>query len=355
MLTFTASTLRNINLNFNHGDALSAPDYAIALSVAKTLLYFDMFDFPLTAWEIYKYLWKDESGAEVSFGRLQSVLKNYHVDFGEKDGFYFLNNKDHLIALRKQRQIIAAKKYKRAQIIAKIFSLFPFVEMIAVSNSLSYDNARDDSDIDLFIITSDRKIWTARFFSAAFLKIFHLRPNAYNKKNKICLNFFVTANALNLRQLKENNDIYFIYWLHQLTPIYDAADLFSRFCQANSWIKNYIQAHDFNRINYQRRIKAGVISRVVKKIFQIMLIFNFWEILFRSLQMKKMPDFIKNSMNKSTNVVVNESTLKFHDQDRRAEFRHNWLVRCLKYENILKSASNQDARVNCSINSPHDI
>ena len=42
----------------------------------------------------------------------------------------------------------------------------PFIKMVAVCNTLGYDNAAKDSDIDLFIIAKRGRLFIVRFYSS---------------------------------------------------------------------------------------------------------------------------------------------------------------------------------------------
>jgi len=325
MLTSTFSSLREIHTDFNYES-----DSGVSDAVYKTIAFFDIFDYPLTAWEVYKYLWKEELSRDISFLQLQNILDS-HDSVDCLEGFYFLRGREDLVFLRKERYNIAARKYQRAGLAANILSLMPYVKMIAVSNSLSYDNARDNSDIDLFIIARQDKIWTARFFTTAFLTIFRLRPTEKSKKNAICLNFFISENALNVRNLRIEDDVYFIYWLKLLKPLYDDGRVFKDFCDANGWVNNYINSYDVCRTNLKRRIRHVSFFGYFKFIFEKILNVNFVENFLRKFQMNKLPSRIKEKANISSEVVVNDSMLKFHYQDKREKFRDEWRDRIKKY------------------------
>ena len=44
----------------------------------------------------------------------------------------------------------------------------PFIKMVAVCNTLGYDNAAKDSDIDLFIIAKRGRLFIVRFYFYCF-------------------------------------------------------------------------------------------------------------------------------------------------------------------------------------------
>lgn len=53
-----------------------------------------------------------------------------------------------------------------------LYCNFPFVEEIFLANSISFNALKENSDIDLFVITKQGRIWTARFIMSLILRSF---------------------------------------------------------------------------------------------------------------------------------------------------------------------------------------
>ncbi|MFH0988253.1 MAG: hypothetical protein V1763_02680, partial [Parcubacteria group bacterium] len=209
---------------------------SVGNSILNTLRYFDIFGFPLTAREVHNNLY--EPDADYSFLQIQNALDAIDKNLlQEKEGFYFLNGKAENIARRKARYLIVKNKLRRANFLIKLISRMPSVRAVFICNDVAYENAPDDSDIDLAIITKANRIWTARFFTTLLTKMTNNRPTPRNRKNKICLSFYVSEANLNLERVAYPNDIHFYYWLSQFQPMYGEADTFDRFYTANEWLK----------------------------------------------------------------------------------------------------------------------
>ena len=145
----------------------------IEKSIIQTLAFFDIFSYPLTESEIWKWLYKP--GKKVALSEIKNVLEDseFLTDKVSKvEGFYSLKDRENTCYRRKQNNNVAEHKYRRAIRLAKLYRFIPFIRMMAVCNSLAISNAKEDSDIDFFIITKKNKIWLARFFSVLFIKIF---------------------------------------------------------------------------------------------------------------------------------------------------------------------------------------
>ncbi|MBI5071401.1 hypothetical protein HZB93_00695 [Candidatus Falkowbacteria bacterium] len=286
-------------------------------SILATVAYFDVFDYPLTVAEIWKWLYKEKApGDLLTLGEIWQTLDNSQLIkslVGTKRGFYFLKNREELVETRQARYVLAEKKMKRAKRVAGFLKFIPGIKMIAVCNSLAWTNASEKSDIDFFIVTAPRKIWTARFWAAGFSQLLGLRPSKNNTRDKICLSFFVDEEALNLETLALGRpDIYLIYWIAQLWPLYDRGGVYQKFWQANSWIKNFLP-NVFSRTTEVRVAENRPSGKI-----------GLGENFFRWLQMKLLPKDLWKAANRDSRVIVTDKILKFHANDRREEYKRMW-------------------------------
>lgn len=316
-------------------------------AIVKTIAFFDLFNFPLADFEVWKWLWADFTSGPISFKgveppghnaslqEVKSILENGELSniLETKNGFYFLRGRSETVKTRMVRYNYAGRKFARAVRVAKLLRFIPWIKMIAVGNIIGANNMQDEGDIDLFIVVAKKRIWITRFFAAAFMAVLNLRPQAGDMRDKICLSFFVSEEAMDLERLmldnsplppfdkggKEESDIYFIYWLAGLVPIYKAGNVYGKFVEANSWIKNYLSG--WRPVEPARwRCVSGM-----PKIYRLAAgICGFLEPIFKKVQLKALPRAIKEMANKDTRVVVDDKILKFHTNDRREEYRKKW-------------------------------
>ena len=295
-------------------------------AIVRAIVFFDMFDYPLTANEISLYL--DRSA---DFLEIFQILKILPDNIQEKQGFYFLTGREYLLVSRAERFNFTAQKFKIARRVAKIFCLVPFVELIAISNIIGTHNLRDQSDIDLFIITRPKRIWLTRLFCAGLMKILNLRPNRKTKRNKICLSFYITTNRLNLEKLKINpQDWYFNYWLAGLVPLYDHGGAYQELIKQNGWLKGFLPNwHPYKptgswEIKSKKRLVGFKIfgGRVADRL----------ERLARKWQLKILPLQLKELMNQDTRVMVGNDIIKLYLVDRRSELSDKYQI---KIKNLL--------------------
>src|SRR3989344_7357967 len=125
-------------------------------AIVRTLLYADLFDYPLTNEEIWKRLIKLQitndklsrlSGISQTAGQIKlinsKILRNI-------DNYYFLKGKEKIVEIRKKRERWSAEKIEIAKKVVNFLRLIPTIKLIGVSGGLAIGNAGEDDDIDLF-------------------------------------------------------------------------------------------------------------------------------------------------------------------------------------------------------------
>jgi hypothetical protein len=288
-------------------------------TILSVICYFDIFDYPLTLLEIFKWLNIDNSNS-ISLSEIKSYLDNSEclnskVDF--KDGHYFLSGRKEIIPIRIKRYNLAEYKFKKALRIIKILSHFPYLKAIAVYSSLSYSNSAKSGDIDLFIITAKGKIWTTRFFVNLFLKTFNLRPTKDTCQDKICVSFFVTEDSLGLLSVNDKLDVLYTYGTGQFLFVYDSDNFRSKFFSENSWLRQQMPNWQPSSLSLRRRFYKK--PTLLKRLFQF-IFGRLPESWYKKIQHKILPDKIKTLMNQDTKVVISDKMIKLHDNDKRKEF-----------------------------------
>ena len=287
---------------------------AFGVAIQKTLIFFDIFELAPSALEIWRHL-----GMRADLGDVIQSLdeQNQSGDLGFCDGFYFLKNRHDLARKRTEKYIATERKLQKARRAARLFGLLPWVRAVAIGNLIGGRNMRDGGDIDLFIITSAKRAWVARFFCALTAQILGWRPRPGSEKDKICLSFFVDEDNLSLSGLALNgieNDLYLIYWTAGLHFILNKGDVMNDFFEANQWINK-----ELPNFNNQSDVRAECGARKTNND-----LFNkFGDYINQKLfvwQYGRLPAEIKNLANKDACVVVNSGVLKFHTKDNRAAF-----------------------------------
>jgi hypothetical protein len=198
-------------------------------AILRTLLYFDMFDYPLKLSEILSFL-PSNSVADADL-RLASVRSPLCERLAEKDGYYYLKGRpDSLVKDRLEKERRARRQMRIAHVITRIIRSFPFVRGVFVSGELSKGVASKKSDIDFFVVTAPNRIWITRTFFALFKKVFLL-----NRKTLFCYNHITSDRNLAITE----RNIYTAMEVATLRPTYNPG-LYRNIMIANEWIKAYL-------------------------------------------------------------------------------------------------------------------
>jgi hypothetical protein len=194
--------------------------------IVKAILYFDLFDYPLTLDELF-----ENSAITIS---KQSFLKelNNLIDSGilKHNGDFILSSKSSEYAISKRikgnegaKKIMpTAYKYSR-----KIAS-YPFVEGVFLSGALSKKYYDENGDIDFFIVTKPNRLWICR---TLLILRYKLLPK--NKKKFWCTNYFISSDDLAIPDVNVFTGTELAY----LIPTVNF-EMYKRMLTSNSWYKS---------------------------------------------------------------------------------------------------------------------
>lgn len=158
---------------------------------------------------------------------------------------------------RRKGNLKAKKLLYTAEKVAGLLSYFPFVRGVAISGSLSKNFADEQSDIDLFIITTKNRLWLARTFMHGFKKLTFL----FNKQHFFCMNYYIDESML---EIKEQN-IYTATEVVTLLPL-RGITAFQNFYVHNDWSKSYLPNHSL-KVTYTKEIHHPFFKKVIEAIF----------------------------------------------------------------------------------------
>jgi len=215
--------------------------YQLSKNIIATVTYYDVMDYPLTAFEVWKHLIEHDREVTVptipsSLGAVTSFLQSdqFVGKIEEHQGFYFLPGRTGLIASRIQREKLSVQKLKGMRRLARILAFVPYVRMIGATGSLSMKHGAKGSDWDMFVVLCSGKIWIGRTVLTLFLHVIGKRRHGEKVSNRACLNYFVTDDNLEIA----SKDLYSAHEYRFLIPML-SFPLFQIFELKNRWIKGY--------------------------------------------------------------------------------------------------------------------
>jgi len=223
-------------------------------NILSTLAYFDLFHYPLTQREIWLFL--QHTCTTTEFNEALADLR--HRELVNKFGdVYSLRNEPYVSTCRMEGNKKAAALIKTAKRVSILLAKFPFVRAVGISGSLSKNFADDESDIDLFIITAENKLWITRTFMHCFKKLTFL----FNRQHLFCMNYYVDEKELEI----EEKNIYTATELVTLIPM-QGETAFKAFYAANSWSQSFLPNH-FLRVSSSECIPSFLPKYIIEKMF----------------------------------------------------------------------------------------
>lgn len=201
---------------------------ALERAILKTLLYSDLFDYPLTLEEVAHYL----SGVPSTADEVRACLARTRCladRVVELDGYLALRGREGLIARRLDRAAASDRLWRRARRFVRVLGLLPFVRMVAITGALSMNNSGAGDDIDVLIVTAPDRVWLTRAFAVALVYAGKLGGDT------LCPNYVISERALSL----ERHTLFVAHEFVQMVPVY-GREVYDRMCAANCWIQTIL-------------------------------------------------------------------------------------------------------------------
>ena len=320
---------------------MSTPTH-LEKQILATIVYYDILDYPLTGFEVFLYLVKENGNVSdvetrhclvstkiIELLNTSEYLKKY-ID--QKLGFYFLkvNNVEtrhclvstdtkNIVQLRLNRKKIWDQKWKKARKIFWIMQVVPFSKLVMGSGSFSLGNTRKDSDIDLMIVAKKGRIWTVRTFFTLLTSFLRVRRHKNKTEDKICLNHYITDKSLRI----PFESIYTAHLYCHILSVYNSEEdrkLFRKFQEENKWMKKYLESYEFSNLEGFRSIKRNKILSFVSKLFEFILsgkIGDYFERTMSEIQTKRIKKDPLN-MKKGGRITISNDQLEFHPNSHEA-------------------------------------
>jgi len=204
-------------------------------------------------------------------------------------------------------------------------------------------NAKEEDDIDLFIITAKKRLFTGRFIAVVLAKLLGIYRQRENKcymlhatcfMNKVCLNLFFDEGNLEVPDFKKTE--YVAHEVLQMKPLIVKGNIYQRFLKANDWVFE-IFPNSKSNIKYQSaswRTKLHIKNQNFFKLFKFLIVtlpagrqalpagrqvFHFSFLIFNFVAggiEKALKNFQLYFINKHrTTELITDTQLWFHPED----------------------------------------
>jgi hypothetical protein len=196
------------------------------LAIARSVIYASLFDYPLTLAQLHHTLIEsDQTQAEIlavydGSARLQTIVQH-------RDGFFFPAGRADLVAERRRREARSRRFLRQHDGLLRLLCAIPFTRLVALSGSVAHFNLEPDGDLDLFIVTRGKRVWTV---TVALLVLTRL----LRRRRITCANFVLADSHLVL----EPQDLFSANQLLHLKPLI-GADVLDSFLAANPFVTRF--------------------------------------------------------------------------------------------------------------------
>ena len=197
-------------------------------AILKTLAYVDIFDYPLKAGEIHRYL----TQLEAPSATVKDALDNGCLvpqRLSHCDGYFTLSGREELVATRQRREKIARRLWSEALHYGSIMGRMPFVRMVAVTGSLAVNNAQEDADIDYLFVTRNDRLWICRALTILVVRA------AARRNVALCPNYFLSERSL----IFDDRNLYTAHELAQMVPIC-GLNVYQKMRKLNRWTARWL-------------------------------------------------------------------------------------------------------------------
>jgi hypothetical protein len=209
---------------------LSSPPRHLPIdqAVLRAVAYADVFEYPLRAAEVHRYLHGVPATLDVTAEALTSCSVSGNA-LSYWNGYYTLPGREGLVEVRRRRAAHASQLWPAAVKYGRLIAGLPFVRMVAVTGALAWDNVEGGADIDYMIVTEPDRLWLCRWLVAALGRL------AHRDGVSLCPNYVVSMRALALA----DRNLYTAYELARMAPI-AGLGMHRRLRRANPWAMEFL-------------------------------------------------------------------------------------------------------------------
>lgn len=229
------------------------------MAVAESVLYASLFDYPLTLAQLRQSLIESaQTPSEILQTYDRSLALQRVIDY--QDGFFFPAGRAGLIDERKRREARSRGFLRRHRVFLSLVCAIPYVTLVALSGSIAHLNLEGDGDLDLFIVTRGRRVWSTTVATVLLAKLLR-------RRRIVCANFVLADSRLALEQ----QDLFTASQIVHLKPLI-GRDVFQAFVAANGFVgRFYPNFHDAGSVplpfHASRRVQA--VKRVAETLLAV--------------------------------------------------------------------------------------
>jgi hypothetical protein len=246
-----------MNARLAHLQRSAAPLSGPELAIARSVLYASLFEYPLTLAQLRQTLIESaQTPTEILVSYERSASLRLLVDY--EDGYFFPAGRRDLLGERRVRERRSRAFLLRHRTLLTVIGALPFVRLVALSGSIAHLNLEGSGDLDLFIVTKGRHVWSVTVAVIILAKLLRRRQT-------LCANFVLADTALALTQ----QDLFTASQVIHLKPLV-GGETFGRVIAANPFVARLYP--NFHRaLTSDAGVRIPRLPRPVKRTFEWLL------------------------------------------------------------------------------------
>lgn len=275
-------------------------------AIVATLLYYDLFAFPLRADEVVRFAHRSSHEESI---RARDVAYD-SAWWDSRDALWFLRGREELTRRRAQLQATSSDKLARARKYARLLQLVPGVRFIGVTGSLAMESAVPEDDIDFLVIAQANRLWLTRALVLSALLAWGVkRPDnggsAY--PNLICANIFMDKGDLRIC----DQNLFIAHEICQMLPLLGEKTYYA-FLAANAWVSAFLPQWQPAKLAFQ----DAPAWRRAQSTFETAFSNSLGARLERELASRQLNRIYgKHARGHNPNIKITPTQLRFHPRD----------------------------------------
>jgi hypothetical protein len=226
-------------------------------AIARSVLYASLFDYPLTLAQLRQSLIESAlTPTEILSAVARSAALQALVAY--RDGFFFPAGHHDLVSERRCREARSHACLESHRTLLSLICALPYVRMVALSGSIAHLNLEGSGDLDLFIVTRGRRVWTVTVAVILLAKLL-------GRRRTLCANYVLADTQLQMDQ----EDLFTASQIIHLKPLAGGA-VYDRMVAQNPFIRRFYP--NFHRaFAITTGIKLRTVPRLVVSMLEWML------------------------------------------------------------------------------------
>ncbi|MEP7291204.1 MAG: hypothetical protein ABI835_05445 [Chloroflexota bacterium] len=202
----------------------------IEQAILRTVIYADLFNFPLTRRELHHYLIAEQPFSLAQIEQTLRASSFLKTALAFPQDYIICAGRYEIIALRDKREQASMVLWSSALVYGQWLARLPFVRLVALTGALAVRNAADnDDDLDYVLVTRSGRVWLARAFAIVLVRL------AKTRGMVVCPNYVLAETALE----QTPRDLFMAHEIAQMVPIY-GQHVYADMRDANGWVADFL-------------------------------------------------------------------------------------------------------------------